>query len=412
VTNQGGDFQTTTHGRRLAAALIVASALGSTQIAIAPPSIVRASGPAPGTITTVAGGGLGVGVATQISQRPHGLARYGSTLYIADDQANLVRALDTTTGQESVYAGTGAAGSNGDGGPATAAQITNPTALAVDSSGNLFISTTNFSASADNRIRKVDHTTHVITTVAGGGTSTANDVPATSAQLNAPQGVAVDTAGNVFISDTLNNAVREVDHTTGHISTVAGNGTSGFSGDGGSATSAQFARPLDLWSSGGNILVADSANFVIRSFTVGGNIQTVVGDTHFITTPTCPSGPALTTSLAYVYGVSEDAAGNIFLTIDNCVLEVSGGTISVVAGNGQNAYGTGGPGDGGPATSAALANPQAVVPDANGNVYLADYLDLKVRVVDHATHIINTVAGNGGVCSRSGDGGQATAARM
>ena len=177
-------------------------------------------------------------------------------LFIADQTNHRIRKVDTS-GNISTVAGT-TAGFFGDGGPATSAKLSNPKGVEVDSSGNLFIADT-----GNQRIRKVD-TSGNISTVAGGGGSLGDGGPATSARLNFPSFVVVDPAGNLFIGDTSNHRVRKVD-TSGNISTVAGNGTQGFSGDRGPATSVQLNFPTGVAvDSSGNLFFADLDNQRIR----------------------------------------------------------------------------------------------------------------------------------------------------
>ena len=195
-----------------------------------------------GLMQTVAGNGIqsysgdnGPATAAQMNQ-PAGMAVDGSgNIYIADSLNSCVRMV-SPAGVISTLAGTGVAGFSGDNGPASLAQLNNPASVAVDSAGNVYIADT-----FNLRIRMVQPS-GVITTVAGGGSATGDGGPATSAAVFLPQGVAVDSAGNLFISDTANARVRKVSAADGTISTVVGNGTVGYSGDGGPATSAQRTR--------------------------------------------------------------------------------------------------------------------------------------------------------------------------
>src|SRR5580704_1190186 len=185
-----------------------------------------------GTISTVAGNGIGLfggdgGPATSANlKNPTGVAVSGTSLYIADNQNNRIRMVNLTTGIISTVAGTGAAGSGGDGGPATSAQLNGPYGVAVNISGDLLIADTN-----NNRIRLVNLITGIISTVAGNGTvgNGGDGGPATSAQLYHPMGVALDLSGDIFIADTDNQRVREVAGISGTISTVAGTGSVGYS---------------------------------------------------------------------------------------------------------------------------------------------------------------------------------------
>ena len=199
-------------------------------------------------------------------------------LFIADTANNRVREVNATTGVISTVAGTGIPGFSGNGGPATVAKLNNPTGVAIDSSGNIFI--------ADSRnhvIREVNAATGVITTVAGNGVASygGDGGAATSAELDDPFDVAVDSAGNIFIADTGNNVIREVSAATGKISTVAGNGSSGFSGNGGPVTSAKLKLPEGVAvDSSGNILIADTFNFRYARFRPPREIIAIAGTAH------------------------------------------------------------------------------------------------------------------------------------
>ncbi|MFL6448655.1 MAG: Ig-like domain repeat protein [Bryobacteraceae bacterium] len=220
-------------------------------------------------ITTVAGRGYSTGdggpATDAMLARPLGLAVDGSgNFYIADGGDFLdpgrIRKVSADTGVITTVAGNGSYGFSGDGGPATSARLEGPSAVAVDGSGNLYI--------ADgNRIRKVSASTGVITTVAGNGSSgySGDGGPATSASLFYPRGVAVDGSGNIYIADEDNNRIRKVSAGTGVITTVAGNGSDGFSGDGGPATSASLEGPSAVAVDGsGNLYIADWGNQRVR----------------------------------------------------------------------------------------------------------------------------------------------------
>ena len=367
--------------------------------------------PTPGTITTYAGG-MGEGAATTISQKPYGLAIRGSTLYIADIDHHVVRALDTSTGIETVVAGNGAQGSTGDGGQARAAQLSIPTGLALDSNGNLYISTQSYwDNDPNNRIRKVTPG-GIITTVAGGGSVLGDGVPATTVALAGPSGLAVDAAGNLFIADTHHNRIRKVDQATGLITTVAGTGTYQYSGDGGLATAAALGFPADVSvDAGGNLWIADGFSRRIREVVAAsGKIFTMAGSDAVGSA--CPSGSATATAPGNALtpsGVSFDGSGNLIIANAglNCVSAVVGGSYVTLAG-GASGFG----GDGGPATSALMKDPVRAVKDSAGNLYISDSTNLRVRRVDKTTNVITTLAGTGTQCAASGDGGQATAATM
>jgi len=361
------------------------------------PLAAHASAPPPGTISTYAGG-PGSGPGTSVAQGPWGLALLGTSLYIADFDHSVVRAFNTGTAAETVVAGTGVGADTGDGGQASLAGIQSPTGLAVDGSGNLYIAT-------GSRIRKVTPA-GVISTLAGGGTSVPGDGgPATNAFIE-PWGVAVDGSGNVFIADTFNNRVREVDQSTGIITTVAGTGVQGFGGDGGPATSAKLSYPEDAWVDGsGNLWIADSGNNRIREI-VGGTINTVAG--NGTAGGTGDGGAATSAELWEPRGVWVDSGGHLFIAdqYNHRIREVSGGTITSVAGNGTAGF----TGDTGAATSAELNRPMHAIGDGGGNLYITDYANMRLRKVSSGN--ITTVAGNGKSCGLSGDGGPAASATV
>jgi uncharacterized protein (TIGR03437 family) len=298
-------------------------------------------------------------------------------------------------------AGDGIGGSTGDGGPATSAQVELPPSVAVDTSGNLFF------VDSTSRVRKVS-SGGVITTIAGTGVQffSGDGGPAISASLSLPCCVAVDKSGNLFISD--GNRIRKVS-SSGIITTVAGGGTSGL-GDGGPATAAQLNFPgFVAVDAGGNLYIADSANARVREVSTGGIITTIAGGG---TDYPGDGGPAVSAKLSYPYGVAIDSLGDIFITDLETVRKVSpSGIITTVAGTG----GAGFAGDGGgPATAAPLNSPEALAVDASGNLFIADTNNNRIREVSSAG-IISTVAGSGGTEFNggfSGDGGTATSAQL
>ena len=307
------------------------------------------------TISTFAGGGLPVNIPGTSANLGYDAPRY----IAADPAGNLFFAEQNAVVGNSV---------SGDNGPATSAQLASPNGVAWDSAGNLYI--------ADSaRIRKVSN--GVISTVAGVGTFgySGDNGPATGAQLNYPGGVAVDSAGNLYIADTGNHRIRKV--SGGVITTVAGNGTRGFSGDNIPATSAQFHDPFGVAvDSAGNLYIADSGNNRIRKV-ANGIITTVAGNG----TPgfSGDNGPATSAQLNGPAGVAVDSAGNLNIADggNNRIRKVSNGVITTVAGNGTLGYS----GDNGPATSAQLARPVAVAVGSAGNVYVVDGLDDGIRIL-------------------------------
>ena len=290
-----------------------------------------------------------------------------------------------------------------DGGPAVEAELYNPDGVAVDGAGNLYIAD-----SSNHRIRKVD-ATGTITTVAGTGEFGfgGDEGPATAAQLDFPRGVAVDSAGNLYIADAGNNRIRKVD-ATGTITTVAGTGEFGFGGDEGLATTARLAFPRGVAVDGaGNLYIADTSNQRIRKVDSTGTITTIAGtgERDF----SGDEGLATTARLASPNGVAVDGAGNLYIadTSNQRIRKVdSSGVITTIAGTGEFGFG----GDEGLATTARLASPNGVAVDGAGNLYIADISNHRIRKVDTAG-VITTIAGTGEF-GFSGDGGPAVLARL
>lgn len=279
--------------------------------------------------------------------------------------------------------GNGTAGHTGDGGQATLASIDEPAAVAVGPDGDLYIADFD-----DNTVRKLSN--GVLTTVAGTGERgfSGDGGPAVQAQLAAPGGVAVDAQGTLYISDTRNQRIREVKD--GTISTIAGNGKAGFNGDDIAATSAEFIGPLGLAvDADDNLYVADTGNNRVRKIT-GGTITTVAGDG--IDAFGGDGGPATSAQLGGPYDVAVDAEGNLYIADehDGRIRKVSGGVITTVA-------------------AASDSEPSGVAVDPQGNLYIADFIRNVVRKLSGGE--LTTVAGTG-TAGFSGDGGQATSARL
>jgi sugar lactone lactonase YvrE len=375
-----------------------ALALGIGALAALSLSASASAGPAPsrpGSIATVAGNGSqgdggdgGLARSAQLNN-PFGVAVDGAhNLYISNQGVFCVIRKVDAAGNITTVAGdpTQLGSYGGDGGPATAAQLNNPSGVATDKAGNLYIADTD-----NNLIRKVD-VNGIITSVAGNGvpdpglTGTGNSGyggdggPATAATMNHPTGVAVDGAGNIYIADNYNNVIREVSHATGKISTVAGNGVQGFSGDGGRATSASLWSPDSVAvSSTGNLYIADTGNARVRKVSAG-RISTVAGNGGSVWLGGGNGGPARSAVLPSPVGVALDSAGNLYISDSSTarVLKVnSTGTISTVAGNGNGGYS----GNGGPAARAQLNTPEDVTLDSAGNLYIADSANSVVREV-------------------------------
>ncbi len=295
-----------------------------------------------------------------------------------------------------------------DGVQATSYWLTSATGVAMDKQGNLYI----WEASTA-KIKKVTPA-GIISTVAGNGTAgyTGDNGPAISAELfptGSVTGLAVDSAGNLYISDGFNNVVRKV-NSAGIITTVAGNGNGGFLGDGGPATSAQLSFPAGIAvDSAGNLYIADASNNRVRKVDTSGRITTVAGNGNVVYSG--DNVQATTVVVDRPEGVTVDGQGNLYIseTSDSRVRKVNtSGIITTVAGLTKKTSGFSG--DGGPATAATLAGPCGLAVDALGNLYIADNSNGRIRKVD-AAGAITTYAGITGTASTPiGDGGPATSA--
>ncbi len=340
-------------------------------------------------IATVAGNGIygysgdgGAATAAKING-PDGVAidTIGN-LYIADNSNNCIRKVNNL-GIISTFAGTGVWGYSGDGGPATAATFTNIGGLAFDKAGNLFIADC-----VNSRIRKIN-AAGIINTIAGNGTGgyTGDGGPATDSEIAALD-VAIDTNGNVYIQDGTNCVIRKINN-AGIISTIAGTGIAGFGGDGGPATSALLNFPTGLATDKfGNIYIADQVNCRIRKIDNTGIITTYAGTG--VAGYSGDGGPATVALIGTIYSVFADDAGNVFLPdryyISNCVRKInSSGIISTIAGNGVGSFS----GDGGPATAAEIYAPDHVARYSNGNIYIADTRNNRIRMIITKPYFIN-----------------------
>jgi sugar lactone lactonase YvrE len=263
---------------------------------------------------------------------------------------------------------------------------------ATDAAGNLYISDT-----GNNRIRKVDQLSNITTVVGSSEIAgfVGDDGPAITAQVSAPAAIAVDGAGNIFFADAGNNAIREINLTTGNISTIAGTlGVSGYNGDGRAATLALLSAPQGLaFGATGNLYIADTGNNCIRMVNSAGNITTIAGSgvPGFFG----DSGAAISGQFNEPWGVTVAIDGSIYVADfgNNRIrrIDMTSGILSTVSGTGIASY----TGDGGPAISATLNNPASVVTDAAGNLYIADSENNAVRKVNHITGKISTLAGDG-----------------
>jgi len=315
------------------------------------------------TINTIAGqdtagfsgdGGLAINAKLNV---PDGLCldNFGN-LYISDGFNNVIRKIHIPTGIITTIAGVDTVGFSGDEGTATNAKLYVPEAVFADTLGNVYIAD-----AGNNRIRKVDVSSGIITTIAGsgptgisGGAYDGDSGPSTNARLNGPSGVCLDKSGNIYIADYANNVVRKVDAVTSIITTIAGTGASGYSGDSNPATDATFQGPIQVFADNDlNILICDQFNHAIRK------------------------------------------------------VDATTGIITTIAGNGMPGY----TGDNGPATDAQLNQPCGVYVDKQKNIFIAEYGDGVIRRIDGASGIITTVAGTG-IRGFSGDNGPATDAML
>jgi len=392
-----------------------------------------------GIITTVAGTGFsgntgdgGPGTSAAIGF-PQALLANGNVLYIGTSSS--VWVLDLATDIIHLYAGTANAnGYAGDGGLAVSAYFNNVAAFALDGSGNLLLAD-----SENDRVREINSGSQIVSTIAGGSLGEGRRGVDASLNLNFGDHIATDAAGNLYIADTENNLIRKVSP-KGIITTVAGIGTSGYTGDNGPATSAQLWRPTAVALDGaGNLFIADSGDGAIRKVDSTGTITTVqihtsgffflftvlpslavdtagnlyvsdglwavwkidplgnasiVAGTEFSIGFGGDNGPATQAMLSLPAGIAVDNAGNIYIAdwLNQRIRKVdTSGIITTFAGTGVQGFS----GDGGPASNAQLSLPIDVATDASGNVYIADWINARIRVVD-PSGTIQTIAGNGG----------------
>ncbi len=312
-------------------------------------------------------------------------------------------------GEITTVVGTGSAGYSGDGGPANKAALNNPFDVAFDTDGNLYLSDT-----FNHCIRRVDARTNIITTVAGDGKKgfSGDGGPAAKAQLNEPYGIVVDKQGNLYFADRLNRRVRRVDGKTGVITTLVGDGSKTFSGDGGPAASAGLVEPngVALDPQKQTLYVADVADNRVRAVDLeSGKIATFAGNgkgRH-----DGDGGPALKASIhgARAVEVAPDGSILILERSGNTLrsVDAKNGNIRTIEGDGKKGY----TGDGGNALSATFNGPKELAIDRAGNVFVVDTENHAIRRIDARTKTVSTLAGNG-QRGGAGDGGPATKAQL
>ncbi len=309
----------------------------------------------------------------------------------------------------STIAGSGTVGYTGSGGAATQAQLDTLTGIAIDNSGNIFIS-----EQKNNWIRKIS-STGIITRVAGSGGLPGylgDGGPATNAKLSQNWGIATDNSNNLYIADIDNQLIRKV-NSAGIISTIAGvvmggGGVAGYSGNGGPATMAKLNTPLGIAvDNSGNIFIGDDYNYCIRKIDPSGNISLYAGTNN--SGYTGDGGPATLAQISWTYGLATDLSGNLYLCDgeNNCIRKINtAGIISTIAGTGIRGFS----GDNGPATLCQLNKPTGVFADNAGYVYIADFNNHRIRRID-PNGMITTYAGKG-FAGFSGDGGLARSAEL
>jgi DNA-binding beta-propeller fold protein YncE len=370
-----------------------------------------AAGPHPGSavdvrtiIETIAGGGpVGDGkpaIEARLSLPGGLLVTRAGDLLIVDFGNHRIRHVDARTGIISTIAGTGEAGFSGDGGPAALAALSRPENAMLDAQGNLFIVD-----EYNHRIRRVDARTNVISTIAGTGRKgfSGDGGRAIDAQFDQPEGIASDDAGNLYVGDTQNNRIRKIDAATGIITTVAGSGEFGVSPDGTDRLQARFLRVARLAvDRRGNIYVADSpAHKIILIDAETGQLRAFAGTG--MEGFSGDGGSATAARLSYPDGVAVDSSGDVYWCDigTHRVRRVNAvtGMITTVAGNGEKGISR----DGLPALHSRLWSPGRLAFDHDGSLFIADIGNARVRRIDRTSGRMWTIAGSGDI----GDGGPA-----
>ncbi len=301
-------------------------------------------------------------------------------MFISDLGNQVIREVDARSGIIHTVAGNGQNGFSGDGGPAIQASMSNAFHIVADKEGNLYISDL-----SNNRIRRIDHYTGIITTIAGTGVAGFNgDGKAISCQLTGPFGINIDKRGNLIFSDQYGLCIRKLDLKTGMLTTIAGNTLiRGFAGDGGPATQASFnfIWHVAMDENSGDIYVNDEFNYVIRKIDAHtGIISTVAG--NGIKGNSGMGGPATQASFTEPVGVAVDQGGNVFIT-DQVLMQIyrvdrKTGLINVIAGNGTPGFS----GDGGPSILALLNHPNCLSFDPSGNLFFSDAFNNRIREIN------------------------------
>ena len=364
---------TTSGGSLLGSTLLTATATGSLAVLV------------PGEMTTVAGDAQWIYTGDNVPATgasiflPTGVVTDAAgNMYLSDSSNNRIRRVDGKTGLITTVGGNGTPGFSGDGGPATLAEVSVPAGITIDGAGNLY-----FADTGNHAIRRIDAISGFITTVAGTGNVqgyTGDGFAATSAKLSLPEGIAFDTAHNLYIADTGNNVIREVNATTGTITTIAGTGTPGYNGESILATTAYLNAPWSLSVAPDNtIYFADLSNNRVRKINPAGIITTIAGvGTQGFSGDGAAANQAMMDEPA---SVILDPAGNLYIADsgNNRIRKISitNGYIQTVAGTGGEEFG----GDGGPANVATLYGPYALHMDQSGDLFVTDMFHNRIREV-------------------------------